>query len=339
MINRIIKLHDPINEFLSFYKSASGRKEFKYNKTALSDLTDEKWAILKGLSYLLTCFDKATVMLSGQKYLTFVSAIPVLRKIESYLSNQFMFKFDDVAKMAKTKKLYYELYGEMEFFKRVVLNLDYARMLLLQEFQQRFTGLYDNFLWLTLLDPRFGKKSTHWKSNDELHYAEEKLILEVQELAIIALEKMSPSKDDSNKSRSEEESVDDDEDEFTFEMIAPRKSDSKKNSEDLHTSEKRLTEDDKEKHRNLVRHEVNAFLIKTQTLNDMDPLIWWKAKRLNFPNVARVARKWLSVPATSTPSERVFSICGLVDTAKRSNLLGESIQKQVFLYNNMDEVK
>ena len=78
---------------------------------------------------------------------------------------------------------------------------------------------------MTLLDPRFGKKSTHWKSNDELHYAEEKLILEVQELTIIALEKMSPSKDDSNKSRSEEESVDDDEDEFTFEIIAPRKSD------------------------------------------------------------------------------------------------------------------
>ena len=106
----------------------------------------------------------------------------------------------------------------------------------------------------------------------------------------------------------------------------------------MHTSEKRLTEDDKEKHRNLVRHEVNAFLMETQTLNDMDPLMWWKAKRFNFPNVARVARKWLSVPATSTPSKRVFSICGLVDTAKRSSLLGESIQKQS-LYNNMNEVK
>jgi len=62
-------------------------------------------------------------------------------------------------------------------------------------------------------------------------------------------------------------------------------------------------------------------------------------KSFNFPDVARVARQWLSVPATSTPSERVFSICGLVDTVKRSNLLGESIQKQVFLHKNMDEVK
>jgi len=146
MINRTSELHDPLNEFMSFYKSASGRKEFKFNNTELPDLTDKKWAILKGLSYLLTCFDKATVTLSGQKYSTFVSAIPVFRKLESYLSNQFMFKFDDVSKMAKTKNLYYELYGEMECFKRVVLNLDYARMLLLQEFQQRFSGLYDNFL-------------------------------------------------------------------------------------------------------------------------------------------------------------------------------------------------
>ena len=76
-----------------------------------------------------------------------------------------------------------------------------------------------------------------------------------------------------------------------------------------------------------------TFLIDTQTYKDIDPLIWWKTKRFNYPNVARIARKWLSVPATSTPSERVFSICGLVDTTKRSNLLGESIEKQVFLHN------
>ena len=51
-------------------------------------------------------------------------------------------------------------------------------------------------------------------------------------------------------------------------------------------------------------------------------------------NVAVVARKWLSVPATSTPSERVFSICGIVNTAKRSRLSGKSIENQVFIHNN-----
>ena len=125
---------------------------------------------------------------------------------------------------------------------------------------------------------------------------------------------------------------------FHFQLL-PLENRIKKNSEDLSTVDDIVSEEEKEKHRNLVRHEVNAFLIETEIANDMDPQMWWKAKRFNFPNVARVARKWLSVPATSTPSERVFSICGLVDSPKRSKLLGESIQKQVFLYNNIDEVK
>ena len=135
MINRMVDLHNLLNEFISFYKSATSRKEFKSNKTKLPDITDEKWTVLKGLSYLLTCFDKATVLLSGQNYSTFVSAIPVLRRIESYLSNQCMFKFN-TSKMTKTKKIYFELYGEMDFLKRVVTNLDYARKLLLKESQE-----------------------------------------------------------------------------------------------------------------------------------------------------------------------------------------------------------
>ena len=52
-------------------------------------------------------------------------------------------------------------------------------------------------------------------------------------------------------------------------------------------------------------------------------------------NVARVARKWLAVPDTSTPSERMFSICSLVDTAKRLNILGVLIENQVFCCYNI----
>ena len=135
------------------------------------------------------------------------------------------------------------------------------------------------------------------------------------------------------------ESADEEDNEFIFNIDAPRKSKAKRNSEKLLISEHKLTEEEKEKCRSLVKHEVHAFLIETQTSNNMDPLMWWKAKHFNYPNVARVARNWLSVPATSTPSERVFYICGLVDTTKRSNLLGESIEKQVFLHNNIDEVE
>ena len=49
-----------------------------------------------------------------------------------------------------------------------------------------------------------------------------------------------------------------------------------------------------------------------------DPLQWWKENTFRFPKVAIVARKWLCVPGTSTPSERIFSDCGIALSAKRS---------------------
>ena len=60
---------------------------------------------------------------------------------------------------------------------------------------------------------------------------------------------------------------------------------------------------------------------------------------MRYPNVAVVAHQWLSVPATSIPSERVFSICGIVNTAKRSSSSGKSVENQVFIHNNKRVLK
>ena len=38
---------------------------------------------------------------------------------------------------------------------------------------------------------------------------------------------------------------------------------------------------------------------------------------MRYLNLARVVQNWFKVPSASTPSKRVFLICGLVDTAKR----------------------
>ena len=50
MINRMIKVQVLVNEFLSFYKFASGRKEFKYNQKLLSDfLCQSMWVVITSL--------------------------------------------------------------------------------------------------------------------------------------------------------------------------------------------------------------------------------------------------------------------------------------------------
>lgn len=66
-----------------------------------------------------------------------------------------------------------------------------------------------------------------------------------------------------------------------------------------------------------------------------DVLRYWKDNASQLPCVAEVARKFLSVPATSTASERQFSASGRVVTKLRSRLEAERVETLVFLYQNM----
>jgi len=53
--------------------------------------------------------------------------------------------------------------------------------------------------------------------------------------------------------------------------------------------------------------------------------------------MADIAKQLLSVPATSTSSERVFSVCGAVFTERRCRLTAANLEKLVFLKYNMQE--
>ena len=80
------------------------------------------------------------------------------------------------------------------------------------------------------------------------------------------------------------------------------------------------------------------YPINTNNNNNLSPLEWWRENGGKYWNVDRFAQEWLAVLENSTPSEHVLSICGLVDTAKRSYLLGVSIEKQVFRDNYIDKI-
>ena len=94
---------------------------------------------------------------------------------------------------------------------------------------------------------------------------------------------------------------------------------------------------------NQLNDELTSFL-NTARVDFLGALLsWWCANRAKFPMLARVARKWLCSPATSTPSERVFSIAGIVDAPKRNRLNPSLLSAQVFCHNNYrvlaDDVK
>lgn len=67
-----------------------------------------------------------------------------------------------------------------------------------------------------------------------------------------------------------------------------------------------------------------------------NPFLWWKNfGAAKYPSLSRLARLYLSVPATQVSSERLFSATGNVVTARREHLLPEHIEQLVFLHSSM----
>ena len=68
--------------------------------------------------------------------------------------------------------------------------------------------------------------------------------------------------------------------------------------------------------------------------NDEDPpgvemkhvLVWWKATSNKYPNLSKMARDYLAIPATSTSSERLFSSGKHLITDSRNSLSPATIQ-------------
>ena len=59
-----------------------------------------------------------------------------------------------------------------------------------------------------------------------------------------------------------------------------------------------------------VEDEVRRFKIEDSLTLDANPLDWWHLNQGRYPLLAKMAKVFLAIPATSVPSERVFSTGG-----------------------------
>lgn len=83
-----------------------------------------------------------------------------------------------------------------------------------------------------------------------------------------------------------------------------------------------------------VETELATYLLTPEVDPDTDPLQWWKRHEPNFPRLSNLAKKYLSVPATSAPSERLFSVGGGIVTCNRACLKPVVVDRLVFLAKN-----
>lgn len=63
--------------------------------------------------------------------------------------------------------------------------------------------------------------------------------------------------------------------------------------------------------------------------------LFWRANRICFPMLSKLARQRLAVPASSGPSERVFSDAGQYYTSRSTNLKPELLDDLLFIRNNL----
>ena len=86
-----------------------------------------------------------------------------------------------------------------------------------------------------------------------------------------------------------------------------------------------------------MKKEMEAYIYQPCIDSDTKPLEWWKLNASFFPTLAKLAKKYLCIPATSVKSERVFSTGGYIINNFRSKLLPEHANILVFLANNLDD--
>jgi hypothetical protein len=69
------------------------------------------------------------------------------------------------------------------------------------------------------------------------------------------------------------------------------------------------------------------------------PLDWWRAHHSEYFYLSKLALKYLAIPATSAPSERVFSAAGLTIAKDRARLDPDRANELVFLHDCIPALK
>ena len=75
--------------------------------------------------------------------------------------------------------------------------------------------------------------------------------------------------------------------------------------------------------------ELQSYLLYESDL-EKSPLDWWADRETKYPQLSVIAKRVLAVPATSVPSEEIFSSARLIVTQPR-NKLSSKVVDQIIL--------
>ena len=85
--------------------------------------------------------------------------------------------------------------------------------------------------------------------------------------------------------------------------------------------------------KDIIDDEIKRFVNEPQIGLKSSALDWWKDHGPIYPHLLQVAKCILCIPASSVPSERLFSKAGELVNKKRSALKPANVDKILFLNN------
>lgn len=263
-------------------------------------LDASEWEVLSDCAKVLQPLLAMTEEMSGEKYPTLSMVIPLLRSIQYALKSTPT--VTDAGLFLKTQ--------------------------LVEVISRRFSGWETNSVAskATFLDPRFMKTSFGLKENadkaekiviEEIEYRKknqnldrEPLHMDVEEIIDKPLET-----EDHNLKRKELARK------KLWEWVDSRLEEKKKSSTSSVVASTAL----------IIRHYLELPLAN----RSQNPIPYCEKYKNVIPEIYYLQKRYLCLPATSVPSERLFSIAGQVANDRRSRLLPENVNNILFLNANM----
>ena len=84
-----------------------------------------------------------------------------------------------------------------------------------------------------------------------------------------------------------------------------------------------------------VEREISQYKAEEEIGSTADPLMWRKLNHHRLPTLSCLAKKFLCIPATSVPSERLFSNAGTIVDRRRCSLDPNNVDCLLFLHSNL----
>ncbi|XP_077434540.1 E3 SUMO-protein ligase ZBED1-like isoform X2 [Vanacampus margaritifer] len=263
------------------------------------DLDAEQWNLIEELIQVLGPFEGATEFLSGEQYVT-LSALPQLVYNLKKSTLSLTFKTAPVtAFQAQVAEQIVEKWQKLFSFQPEAPN---------------------TVLLAAALDPRF-RKLKFLPAEDVF-----KVQCTIQSMALVVRMEARQS----NESGNEEAAA------KTKDHLGTKYGSLLKSILGS-SSDSSSSEDDEEEDEQLsqaVQKEVLQYFGEQPLSKKENPLPWWRQNAARYPTLAKLAKSFLVIPATSTPSERLFSAAGNIPSKRRAGLGSEQVDMLTFLHCN-----